>query len=182
MTKNIKSFLIDIFLLFVIYSVIGWIYEIFLEVVIYRWGYSDRGVLTGPYCPVYGIGALIFLFLFYRKIKNMTFSDRIKKIPVVFLGCAVSATLTELITSYICEYFIGSWPWQTYINYNINFQGRIALSPSIRFGIGGVIFLYIFQPCFDKLLGKISDKIKNELFFIVFTLFLTDFIGLLIGL
>ena len=30
---------------------------------VYRWGYSDRGVLFGPYCPVYGIGALTFLVL-----------------------------------------------------------------------------------------------------------------------
>ena len=47
----------DYFLYFMFYSVIGWIYEVFLEVVVYRWGYSDRGVLIGPYCIVYGFGA-----------------------------------------------------------------------------------------------------------------------------
>ena len=45
------------------YAIIGWLYEVFLEVVVYRWGYSDRGVLFGPYCPVYGVGALLFIFL-----------------------------------------------------------------------------------------------------------------------
>lgn len=37
------------FLYFLLYSFVGWVYEIFLEVVVYRWGYSDRGVLFGPY-------------------------------------------------------------------------------------------------------------------------------------
>ena len=54
------------FLYFILYSVIGWVYEVFLEVVVYQWGYSDRGVLHGPYCPVYGVGALAFLLCFHR--------------------------------------------------------------------------------------------------------------------
>lgn len=54
------------FLYFLLYSFVGWVYEIFLEVVVYRWGYSDRGVLFGPYCPVYGVGALVFLLCFGR--------------------------------------------------------------------------------------------------------------------
>ena len=43
----------DYFLYFVFYSIIGWIYEVFLEVVVYRWGFSNRGALFGPYCIVY---------------------------------------------------------------------------------------------------------------------------------
>ena len=34
---------------FILYSFIGWFYEVFLEVVVYKWGFSDRGVLFGPY-------------------------------------------------------------------------------------------------------------------------------------
>ena len=52
------------------YAIFGWIYEVFLEVVVYRWGFSNRGVLFGPYCPVYGFGALAFLFTVYPLIKG----------------------------------------------------------------------------------------------------------------
>ena len=52
------------FIYFMLYAIFGWLYEVFLEVVIYRWGFSNRGVLFGPYCPVYGFGA-ITLFLQY---------------------------------------------------------------------------------------------------------------------
>ena len=70
----------------------------------------------------------------------------------------IIATALELLTSYICEFAMGSWPWQTYASYKYNFQARIALSPSIRFGIGGVLFLYILQPLFEKLCDKVGDR------------------------
>ena len=31
------------FLYFMMYSVIGWLYEVFLEVVVYRWGFPTEG-------------------------------------------------------------------------------------------------------------------------------------------
>lgn len=145
-------------LYFMFYAIIGWLYEVFLEVVVYRWGFSNRGVLFGPYLPVYGFGALIFIFLIYPMIKKKKYPQKLYYLPLVFLGCLVAATTLELITSYICEFFMGSWPWQTYANYKINFQARIALSPSIRFGLGGVVFLYLLQPLFEKLMQKLGPK------------------------
>ena len=145
---------------FMLYSMIGWIYEVFLEVVVYRWGFSNRGVLFGPWLPVYGTGALIFIFLVYPIIKEKPLKEKLIMIPVVFILCMLSATLLELMTSYICEFISGSWPWQTYKDYKYNFQARIALSPSIRFGLGGIIFLYLLQPLFEKLTSKLEKK-KN---------------------
>jgi uncharacterized membrane protein len=95
-------------------------------------------------------------------------------IPVVFLGCMLIATAIELLTSYICEWISGSWPWQTYADYKYNFQARIALSPSIRFGLGGVLFLYVLQPIFEKLVGLLSSKSLNIVFFAVLGIFIID--------
>lgn len=145
------------FLYFFAYSVIGWCYEVFLETVIYRWGFSNRGVLFGPYCPVYGFGMLLFIFTIYRLIKEKPLKTRLIMIPVTIIGCALVATAVELVTSYICEFFTGSWPWQTYADYNINFQARIALSPSIRFGLGGAVFLYLVQPLFENAVRKLGN-------------------------
>ena len=126
-------------LYFALYSIIGWCYEVFLEVVVYQWGFTNRGVLFGPYCPVYGVGALAFILLVYPLIKGRPVKERLIRIPLVFLLCLLIATSLELATSYILEAITGSWPWQTYVDYKINFQGRIALSPSVRFGLGGVL-------------------------------------------
>ena len=48
MKLNIQKKLSEYFLYFMLYSIIGWIYEVFLEVVVDRWGFSNRGVLFGP--------------------------------------------------------------------------------------------------------------------------------------
>ena len=169
-----------LFLYFMMYACVGWIYEVFLEVVVYRWGYSDRGVLTGPYCPVYGVGALFFIFLVYPLIKDKNLKKKLIMIPVVFLACMLIATGIELIASYICEALMGSWPWQTYADYKYNFQARIALSPSLRFGLGGVLFLYILQPLFEKLVKKLKVKKLDIVFKVVLTVFIIDFIAFVI--
>ena len=170
---------IDYFFYFLLYSLIGWIYEVVLEVFIYKWGYSDRGVLTGPYLPIYGIGALLFIILFYRLIKGKDLKKKLIMIPVVFIGCMLAATLLELVASYLLEWTTGVWPWQTYEDYAINFEARIALSPSIRFGLGGLLFLYVLQPLFERLVGAITKRIKRPLFILLGVIFLVDVIHFL---
>lgn len=91
-----------------------------------------------------------------------------------FLLCGLIATGIELIASYLCEIIMGSWPWQTYVDYKYNFQARIALSPSLRFGLGGVLFLYVLQPLFEKIIKKLKVKKLKQVFCIVFTVFIID--------
>ena len=165
------------FLYFMLYAIFGWLYEVFLEVVVYKWGFSNRGVLFGPYCPVYGFGALAFIFTVYKLIKEENLKTKIIRIPVIFIGCTLIATAIELITSYICEIFMGSWPWQTYADYAMNFEARIALSPSIRFGIGGLIFLYLLQPLFEKICHKMNKKFFNTFFYSLLVIIIIDMIA-----
>ena len=177
MKENLKKY----FIYFMLYAIIGWCYEVFLEVVVYKWGFTNRGVLFGPYCPVYGFGAIAFLFTVYPLIKNKKSTKKLLFIPVVFLLCTVIATTIELITSYLCEFTMGSWPWQTYANYKYNFQARIALSPSIRFGIGGVVFLYVLQPLFEKLCDKLESKKLNIISNVLLVIIILDSIYTFIG-
>lgn len=161
---------------FIIYAMIGWIYEVVLETFIYKWGFSNRGVLFGPWLPVYGFGASIFLVLWYRLIREKKVTVKLAMIPVIFILTMLTATLLELITSYLCEWIMGSWPWQTYSDYKINFQGRIALSPSVRFGIGGVVFLYVIQPFLDKLVEKFSDSAIKKTAIVILSVLAVDLV------
>ena len=50
------------FVYFVIYSVMGWIYEsIFCTIKNGKW--QNRGFLYGPVCPIYGVGATAMMFI-----------------------------------------------------------------------------------------------------------------------
>lgn len=159
LTAKPIRFIQKYFICFLLYAITGWCYEVILEVFIYRWGFSNRGVLFGPYCPIYGFGALTFLLILHPLMqkKDIKWLNIIKPV-LVFIGCALVATVIELIASYILEAATGSWPWQTYADYKYNYQARIALSTSLRFGLGGTIFVYLVQPLFDWLLDKPSDR------------------------
>ena len=82
-------------------------------------------------------------------------------------------TVVELIGSYIMEFTTGGWLWD-YTRFPFNFEGRIALNPSIRFGIGGMIFLYLLQPVFVKISEKMPEKVFNAVTGIMAVIFLTD--------
>ena len=176
MKLNIQKKLSEYFLYFMLYSIIGWIYEVFLEVVVYRWGFSNRGVLFGPYCIIYGTGALILIFCLSGLQKKRIYLGKVLITPVlVFIGIVVITTVLELIASYIMEFTQGEWLWD-YTRFSFNFEGRIALNPSIRFGIGGMVFLYLLQPLFRKLTGKMSDKVLYTVSLILLILFIADII------
>lgn len=176
MNKEIRKKTAEYFIYFMLYSIIGWIYEVFLEVVVYRWGFSNRGVLFGPWCAVYGFGALILFALLGRLQKKKLYIRKIPVTPIlVFIGIVLIATFVELIASYIMELTHGGWLWD-YTRFSFNFQGRIALNPSIRFGIGGMIFLYLLQPLFKKLTVKMSDRTLYTVSLILFLILLADLI------
>ena len=126
-----------LFLCFWMYAVLGWLYEVFIEVFVKHWGFHNRGDLFGPYCPIYGVGAMLFLLCFGRLMKKKEPKWLVYVKPfIIFLGCMTVATAIELSATYILEYIKGSWPWQTYSEYKYNFQARIALNTSVRFGLG----------------------------------------------
>lgn len=164
-----------VFLAFLAYSVLGWCYEVFLETVVYGWGFSNRGFLFGPYCPVYGFGALLLLF-FLRPLQKKRL--RWRGVPLspllVFAGAMFLATSVELLTSYILEAFTGGWLWD-YRTYAVQFDGRIALSPSLRFGLGGLLILYGIQPLLEKAAAKAGESTCRNAAYALAALFLLDF-------
>lgn len=158
-----------IFLTFLAYSVVGWCYEVFLETVVYGWGFSNRGFLFGPYCPVYGFGALLLLFL----LRPLQKKGR-PGVLLVFLGTMLLATSVELLTSYLLEALTGGWLWD-YRSYAVQYDGRIALSPSLRFGCGGLLFLYGIQPLLERAAARMGEAGCQRVGRVLAALFLLDF-------
>lgn len=165
-----------VFLYFWVYAALGWAYEVFLEVVVYRWGFSNRGFLFGPYLPVYGVGALLIL-AFLRGLSRREWRvGRVNLMPVVvFVAVVALTTVVELIASYLLEWITGGWLWD-YTRYTIQWQGRICLSASLRFGVGGMIVLYGLQPLLEKGMARLGDK-RKPVFWVLFVLFAIDCIS-----
>ena len=163
-------------LYFFAYAVIGWLYEVFLEVVVYRWGFSNRGFLFGPYLPVYGFGALLLLAAFGPLRRRRILLGPISITPLLlFFGIMLLTTALELFTSYWMEWTAGGWQWD-YSTYFCNFEGRIALNPSVRFGLGGLVFLYLVQPVLEKGVLRLGVQKSRLLALFLFVLVLADFL------
>ena len=161
--KNHRKDVADLFLCFLFYCVCGWIYEVGLGFVQGR-GFINRGYLFGPWLPIYGFGAMMMLP--YLKLKS-------RGILTVFAATTLYATVIELITSYVMEWWNGAWLWD-YAELPFNFQGRIAVWPSIRFGLLILAMLYAVHPLLKAFLDKIPWKMKKPAVSILGILFLID--------
>jgi uncharacterized membrane protein len=158
---------------FLVYAFFGWVYEsIWCDVIYHRRGFHNHGVLFGPWLPLYGFGFFIILGIFrLLKIK--------KPVPTFIVGGLI-ATVAELIASYVIEATVGHSMW-SYQGYPLNFDGRIALVPSLMFGLLITAAMCLIQPAIMKLQAKLGDsKAHNICFIIIASLFFIDLLARLV--
>ena len=98
MNKVIK-FIRDNYIRFTIYAFVGWLYEVTWFLVM-RHEFVNRGVLFGPYLPIYGFGMLILILLLSKyKSKKHPLSDDISgNIAVAVLSSFIYITIVEYTT------------------------------------------------------------------------------------
>lgn len=125
----------SLFLNFIIYSFIGWICET-LYCSVFAKKFINRGFLNGPFCPVYGFGALLIIFLLGNLPKN---------IVLVFLAGTIITTILEYFTGWLLEAIFHA-KWWDYSHNKFNIKGRICLTNSILFGLLSVILVLFIQP------------------------------------
>ena len=169
---NIKNILIY----FICFSMIGWIYEVLLFL-IEDHIFVNRGVLYGPWLPVYGLGGMVIYYLFYQlKNKSLKFGKINIRPLLIFIYISVTSMLVELLTTYIADLFKSDWRTLWYYGDEfMNFQGRIALFPGLKFGLIGLIGIYLIVPLIDKF-KSIDKKIIKIFTYIIILLFIIDVI------
>lgn len=155
--------LIYYFLLFMIYSIAGWILEVTCKYIDYK-RFINRGFLIGPYCPIYGYGAILITFLLYRYERD--------PIVLFFMTVLVCGTL-EYFTSWTMEKLFKA-RWWDYSKRKFNLDGRVCLGTLVPFGIFGMILTYITNPFLIDCLNKANPAILNIISVILFIIFITD--------
>lgn len=152
-----------IFLLFIIYSFLGWIVEV-LDIYFEQNKLLNRGFLIGPVCPIYGVGCLLLYFLLKKYMEEPI---------VVFVLAIVICALLEYFTSYVMEK-IFKVRWWDYSNKKYNINGRICLETMLPFGIMGCLILYYVNPFCLKILGMLNSVVLNIIFYSILTTFVVD--------
>ena len=138
-----------LFVIFLIGCLTGWIYE-----EIFYW-YTEgmlrnRGILYGPWLPIYGVGAL-----------GIYAMKPFKKNPaVLFLLSAGITGVVEYIIGWIAIRCFGMRLWD-YRGLFGNISGIICVRSVVSFALLGLVFHYLIEPSTERVMGRLSSCNKG---------------------
>lgn len=151
------------FLLYFIYSIIGWFLEVGLAFYEHK-KFVNRGFLIGPYCPIYGVGCLLLTILLSKYINEP---------GVIFAFSIFICATLEYLTSYLMEK-IFKLRWWDYSNMKFNINGRICLETLIPFGIIGVLVVKYISPFLINTVNSINFNVLVIINIIILSILITD--------
>ena len=151
------------FLLFITYAFFGWLMEVICKLIQEK-RFINRGFLIGPYCPIYGWGALAITILLKKYLDD----------PIaLFFMSVIICSVIEYLTSYILEKKYHA-RWWDYSNKKYNINGRICLETLIPFGLLGMIISYFTNPVFFNWYSSLSDIGLHIISGLLLLIFITD--------
>lgn len=122
----------EVVMWFLTYSMMGWLVEsIYMSFCNHK--ITNRGFAKGPFCPIYGFGALTVFFVL------RPYSDN--SILLFLLGSFLATTL-EFLTALVMKRIFGEI-WWDYHEKPFNYRGIICLESSIAWGFY-TLFLFMF--------------------------------------
>lgn len=151
-------------LMFIMFAFVGWLWEVSIGLV--QGGvFVNRGVLHGPWLPIYGTGAIMILVVLARFRK--------KPVAEFFLAIALSGAV-EYFTSWYLEMAHGGTRWWDYTGYFLNLNGRICAEGLLVFGVAGAAVVYYLAPAIDGVIRKIKPAVAIPLAAVLLAVFLVD--------
>ena len=162
----------NLLLFFLIFSILGWIFETAYTSI--QLGLTKRGFLLGPYCPIYGCGA-IMLIIALSYIEKMEIKHKYLKL---FFGAIIVFSAFEYTVGYGIEalFKIRCWDY-TYDILNLN--GRISIMYCFMWGLAAILFTKILYPLYqkgNKALNKMNYRSKHALVIVCCSVFIFDII------
>ncbi len=136
---------------FIIYSILGYIIETLYGICTKGVWESRQSFLYGPFCGIYGLGAIIMIIFLYKYQK---------KYNVLFFGGFILGSIIEYIVSWFGEMILGV-KWWDYSGMPLNLNGRICVYFSIFWGFLGIYLIASLNPKIDKLINWTKKKIKS---------------------
>jgi len=162
---DLENLLLNYILLFITCAIIGWLWEVIIAL-LQHGTIVNRGVLHGPWLPIYGFGALGIVLLF----------NRFKKYPwLVFLSSSLLCGIIEYCTSWYLETF-KHLKWWEYNSTFLNLDGRVCGLSLLAFGIAGLLIVYLVYPTLTKTFNHLGLRTKKSICLLLVVLFLGDFI------
>ncbi len=151
-------------LMFFSLSFVGWLWEVSLHLLT-DGVFVNRGVLHGPWLPIYGCGSVLILLVL----------DRFRKRPgLEFLATILLCGCVEYFTSLGLEWMHGGTRWWDYTGYFLNLNGRICAEGLLVFGVAGMVVVYVLAPLLDGALRKLPAKAMTAAALVLLGIFMVD--------
>lgn len=157
---------------FIIYSIIGFIIETIFGILTKGVLESRKSFIIGPFCSIYGLGAVIMI-LALQKFKKNNYT--------LFFGGFLVGSIIEYVVSLIGE-AIFHVVWWDYSDMAFNINGRICVAFSMFWGILAIYLITHFNPKVDKFLEKFSYKQLKKAVIIIMIFLMIDMVITGIGL
>lgn len=154
----------SVIMMFFLLSFGGWIWEVSLHL-ISDGEFVNRGVLHGPWLPIYGVGSVLILLVLnmFRRKPAAEFV-----LTMVLCGCV------EYFTAYYLEMTHNGKKWWDYSGYFLNLDGRICAEGLLVFGVGGMMIVYVLAPLLDNVIRRIPYRRLVMLNLLLIGLFAID--------
>ena len=149
---------------FAFYSFGGWC----IEVLYYfknEHKFVNRGFLYGPFCPIYGCGA-VSLVVFLDNYKNNIF--------ILFFLAVLLTSILEYFTGFILEKAFKT-KWWDYTDDPFNIHGRVCLLYSLMWGVGEVVIIRIVHPILNDMVTNIPAILGDIVLSVIVIYFIFDF-------
>lgn len=150
---------------FVIYSFFGWCLEVVYQAVEHG-KFINRGFLNGPYCPIYGFGAVIVISSLLPISENVF---------ILYVGSILLTSALELLTGFVLEKIFHQH-WWDYSEEKFNIGGYICLKFSLLWGVACLIAVRIIHPMIEKFVNWIPHTIGVITISTICVGFASDFI------
>lgn len=138
----------SLLMMFFMLSFMGWVWEVSLHLIT-DGVLVNRGVMHGPWLPIYGCGSVLILL----------FLNRFRRNPALeFILIVVLCGSVEYFTSLVLEIVHGGTRWWDYTGYFLNLHGRICAEGLLVFGIGGMAIVYVLAPFLDGMFRRLPVK------------------------
>lgn len=134
---------------FVVYSVAGFIIETIFGLLTKGVLESRKSFLYGPFCSIYGLGAVLMILPLQKYKKN--------KYTLFFAGFFIGSII-EYMVSLVGE-LIFHIKWWDYSDQMFNINGRICVLFSLFWGLLAIYLMSDINPRIDKFIDFVKSKI-----------------------
>ena len=150
---------------FFLFSFLGYLLECLVLSLEHRQPVMDRGFCHGPFCIIYGFGA-VGAYLLLRPFAGNP--------AALFAASLVMATSMEIVTAELMIRLFGAF-WWDYSKKPFNYRGMICLESSIGWGVLGILFFRFLDGFAHDMVAMVPDFYEAKLAVALVMFYLLDF-------